>query len=468
MPPHGGGGKPPGGKPPGDYSSSGPGYSSKGPGNGHSSEASYTSKDASATKSYSSAAPSSTGNGTSGDCVLVDPTKIPETGKTRKYEFTISYRDIKPDGVLKPGIVINGGFPGPTIEANWGDMIEVTVHNALNNEGATLHWHGLLQQGTQFMDGVPSVGQCPITPGSTFVYTFKADSYGTTWYHSHYSAQYSGGAYGAIIIHGPNDSPKCADYDKDLGPVLVGDWYHDSYYSLVNQTMNTVDGRPPASNNNLVNGKNNYPCQNTTLECTPNAGLAKFKFESGKKYRLRLINPSSESTQKISIDGHKFTVIAQDFVPIVPYETDLITLAIGQRTDVIVEATGTSKDSFWFRSTLGVGPQACSLPDGISPNAMAVIYYEDADPDTIPTTTSTITEDRIFTCSNDPLTQTVPLFPISADVVGDLHTETLNIDFGNNGTNFIWTVNAISTRVDYGLSLLNEVQKGTLNPKPEW
>src|SRR5271169_2037641 len=44
-------------------------------------------------------------------------------------------------------LVINNGYPGPTIEANWGDWIEVSVHNTLD-EGTALHWHGLLQQNT--------------------------------------------------------------------------------------------------------------------------------------------------------------------------------------------------------------------------------------------------------------------------------------------------------------------------------
>jgi hypothetical protein len=126
-------------------------------------------------------------NGTS-DCVLIDPSKIPVTGKTRKYNFEISYRQIAPDGVSKQGIVINGGFPGPTIEANWGDWIEVTVKNSLGKgsdgtpEGSTIHWHGLLQHETPFMDGVPSVSQCPIVPGDTFTYRFRADQIGTSWF----------------------------------------------------------------------------------------------------------------------------------------------------------------------------------------------------------------------------------------------------------------------------------------------
>jgi FtsP/CotA-like multicopper oxidase with cupredoxin domain len=40
--------------------------------------------------------------------------------------------------------------------------------------------------------------------------------------------------------------------------------------------------------------------------------------------------------QKFTIDGHNFTVIANDFVPINPYTTDVITLGVGQRSDVIV------------------------------------------------------------------------------------------------------------------------------------
>lgn len=72
------------------------------------------------------------------------------------------------------------------------------------------------------------------------------------------------------------------------------------------------------------------------MECTPNAGISKFRFQSGKSYLLRLINTSAEGMQKFSIDGHNFTVIANDFVPINPYTTDLITLGVAQRSDVIV------------------------------------------------------------------------------------------------------------------------------------
>jgi FtsP/CotA-like multicopper oxidase with cupredoxin domain len=64
--------------------------------------------------------------------------------------------------------LINGQFPGPTIEANWGDMLMITVHNQISNptEGIGMHWHGILQKKTQYYDGVASVTQCPIAPGT--------------------------------------------------------------------------------------------------------------------------------------------------------------------------------------------------------------------------------------------------------------------------------------------------------------
>jgi FtsP/CotA-like multicopper oxidase with cupredoxin domain len=99
---------------------------------------------------------------------------IPYTGVTRQYAFVVSNMTLAPDGVEIPLIVANGQFPGPIIEANWGDWIEVAVTNNLTSEGTSLHWHGFLQTGTPFYDGTPGVTQCPIAPGKTFTYRFRA------------------------------------------------------------------------------------------------------------------------------------------------------------------------------------------------------------------------------------------------------------------------------------------------------
>jgi hypothetical protein len=49
--------------------------------------------------------------------------KVPDTGVTREYWFTIENGTAAPDGVELPVQLINGSFPGPTIIADWGDTV---------------------------------------------------------------------------------------------------------------------------------------------------------------------------------------------------------------------------------------------------------------------------------------------------------------------------------------------------------
>jgi FtsP/CotA-like multicopper oxidase with cupredoxin domain len=329
----------------------------------------------------------------------------------------------------------------------------------LTDEGTALHAHGLLQMETSWYDGVPAVSQCPITPnGGYYEMLFRADRYGSSWYHSHFSAQYSGGAHGPLVIYGP----KHEEYDIDIGPIVLEDWFHADYYSLV---VNVMNARFPFSNNNLINGRMNYPCANTTLPCAPNAGLSKFRFESGKKHLLRLMNTGAEGIQKFSIDGHQLKVIAQDFVPVVPFSTNVVTLTVGQRTDVIVEAIGKPGDSYFMRSQLAQGPR-CTLTDGVSPNALAAVYYEGADSDSMPQSTSDVTPAQLAVCKNDDLSTTEPLCKIALPTP-DV-TQRIDFDFKSNGTNFIWFLNNQTYRGDYNSPVLVDVKQGRTTFEPEW
>ena len=124
---------------------------------------------------------------------------VPDTGVTRYYTFNVAAGTTDADGVVRDTITVNGQFPGPLIEANWGDWFQITVNNDLAEEGTTIHWHGLRQSQSPEMDGVPSLSQCPIAPGQSFTYRFQAEVYGSSWYHSHYSAQANGGALGPMV-----------------------------------------------------------------------------------------------------------------------------------------------------------------------------------------------------------------------------------------------------------------------------
>ncbi|KAK1624115.1 multicopper oxidase, partial [Colletotrichum phormii] len=50
----------------------------------------------------------------------------------------------------------------------------------------SVHWHGIYQRNSNWMDGVSGVTECPIPPGEEKTYTWRGTQYGTSWYHSAY------------------------------------------------------------------------------------------------------------------------------------------------------------------------------------------------------------------------------------------------------------------------------------------
>ena len=122
-----------------------------------------------------------------------------------------------------------------------------------------------------------------------------------------------------------------------MGPVTLNDYYHKDYFTLLEGVIGTdlanENAVRPPSDNNLINGKMDFACgigagNGTTGSCINNSGLSRFSFTSGKKHRMRLINSGIQAIQKFSIDNHNMTVIANDFIPVVPYETTIITLGV--------------------------------------------------------------------------------------------------------------------------------------------
>jgi hypothetical protein len=132
------------------------------------------------------------------------------------------------DGVESQLIMINDSSPGPTIRAKLGDTVRVTVVNYLQ-EPTTMHFHGITQFGTPFMDGADGITQCAIAQGYTQTYEFIAHPAGTTFYHSHTGSQRVGGMTGPLIIEDPADDES---YDDKV--VFFQDWFHDRPDSAFN------------------------------------------------------------------------------------------------------------------------------------------------------------------------------------------------------------------------------------------
>lgn len=247
---------------------------------------------------------------------------VPDTGVTREYWFEVKEVTLSPDGFMapRPAMTINGTFPGPPLVADWGDWVVVHVSNHLYKamNGSSIHWHGIRQNYTNPNDGVPSLTQCPIAPGSTMTYKWRAGQYGSSWYHSHIGLQAWEGVYGAIIINGP----ATANYDVDKGALFLSDWTHET----VDQLHQDVQLRGPVRklSNGLLNGKNVYG-NGTNTTGSP----FHMKVQKGKSYRLRLVNPAIDTHWKFTIDNHIMTVIAMDLVPIKPFVTNVVSIGMG-------------------------------------------------------------------------------------------------------------------------------------------
>lgn len=108
-------------------------------------------------------------------------TKWPDTGVIRKYNFQITNTTCNPDGNgARYCLLVNNQMPGPTIFADWGDNVEITVTNNMPHNGTSIHWHGMRQLGTVTEDGVNGITECPIAPGDSKTYRWRATQYGSS------------------------------------------------------------------------------------------------------------------------------------------------------------------------------------------------------------------------------------------------------------------------------------------------
>jgi FtsP/CotA-like multicopper oxidase with cupredoxin domain len=297
--------------------------------------------------------------------IMTDYEQFVPPGRTRTYELTLSDAPCQPDGYKTDCLLINGQYPGPTITADWGDTIQVTVNNNLtNHNGTSIHWHGMRQYFTNWEDGVAGVTQCPIKPKSSQVYEFRAAQYGTSWYHSHFSLQYPDGILGALNINGPT----CLNYDEQIDPILISDWYHEDAFSLYD---NELAGHVNIPDSYLMNGKGVYLCNHLTdPRCTGEQPRHEIFFKKGRTYKLSIVNTAVATQFTFWIDGHNFTVVQTDFVPILPYETDTVNIGIGQRYDIIVKANA----SFDLGTNFWINARDCNNP--ALPSQLGIIRYD--------------------------------------------------------------------------------------------
>ena len=254
---------------------------------------------------------------------------IPDNAVVRHYELTARTEHITlPSGESTDAWTF-GSLPGPGIEAQLGEVMEVELKNQDVSAGVTLHWHGY--DVPNAMDGVAGATQDAVMPGQSMTYRFLAAQAGTYWYHTHQDAAEGvrKGLYGTFVVHNPT-LPR-ADTDivvagHDLGGLgLLGSSDRSSVHAAV----------------------------------------------PGSSVRVRLINTDS-LPQRYLLDGTAFKVAAVDGTEVnQPQEVTgkLLRLGAGGRMDVtftMPESEVTLRSDSAASAVVVIAP---SSPDGVNADA---------------------------------------------------------------------------------------------------
>ncbi|MCB9698081.1 MAG: multicopper oxidase family protein [Alphaproteobacteria bacterium] len=248
-------------------------------------------------------APTTADTGTPGDTfreppIAEDLDPDPSVVHVRLRAAPLAY---EVDGTTIEGFAFEGSVPGPTIEAELGQVLVADIVNDLPHP-TTVHWHGLHVPAAMDGAGMPMP---TIEPGGTFTATFELTQAGTFWYHPHLDTahQVDLGLYGAVVVRDPAEPA----VDREL--VLVLDAFGEE--AAAEHDPHLVD---PTSSRWAVNG----------------VVAPRLSLPAGTRVRARLINASNAGM--VALRDQRVIAHDQGLLPTVVVG-DLL-LAPGDRAEV--------------------------------------------------------------------------------------------------------------------------------------
>lgn len=300
--------------------------------------------------------------------------------KLVEYKLNVSEKAVSISGKGGRALTLNGSMPGPVLKAKVGDTLRVTVTNHLH-EDTSIHWHGVLLP--QPMDGVPYVSQLPIKPGETFIYEFPVTHSGTYWYHAHSALQEQQGVYGGLVFYPEHETQ---DYDEEHVLVL-SDWTAEDpeqvlanikkdpdYYALkknsVQSWLEVLKNGSEALKIRLNNAMMRMGPMDMSdigydaflINGAPLSVLSRSK--PGTRVKLRIINAGASSYFVLEYSGGAMRVIESDGVPISPFTTQRIRIAMAETYDVIVTIPEHKTYEFRASSEDGTGYAVAHMGEG--------------------------------------------------------------------------------------------------------
>ncbi|GMH24605.1 hypothetical protein Nepgr_026448 [Nepenthes gracilis] len=251
----------------------------------------------------------------------------------RYYVWTITIGTISPLGVPQRGILINGQFPGPTIDCVTNDNVIVNIINKLD-QPFLMTWNGIMQRKNCWQDGVLGTN-CPIPPNSNWTYKMQMkDQIGTFTYFPSTLMHRAAGGFGAFNVHRRSVIP--IPYPQPAGEfsVIVGDWFKYDHKVL----QKTLDSGKsfPFPNGLLINGH-------------PHSSI--FTGEAGKTYMFRVSNVGLTTSINFRIQGHVLKLVEVEGSHTLQEVYESLDIHVGQSVAVLVTLNGTVKDYYMVAST---------------------------------------------------------------------------------------------------------------------
>ncbi|CAK9165113.1 unnamed protein product [Ilex paraguariensis] len=265
------------------------------------------------------------------NCLWLFPevTIAKHAGITRHYKFNVRLQNVTRLCQTKTILTVNGKFPGPRIIAREGDRVLVKVVNHVSNN-VSFHWHGIRQLQSGWADGPAYITQCPIQTGQTYVYNFTiVGQRGTLFWHAHIT-WLRATLYGPIFILPKHNVPYPFAKPYKEVPIIFGEWWNANTEAVINQALQTGAG-PNVSDAYTINGQ-----PGPLYNCSANETF-KLKVKPGKTYLLRLINAALNDELFFTVANHTLTIVEADAVYTKPFQTDILLIAPGQTTNVLLK-----------------------------------------------------------------------------------------------------------------------------------
>ncbi|KAM5576382.1 L-ascorbate oxidase [Rosa sericea] len=251
----------------------------------------------------------------------------------RYFTWTVTYGSVSPLGVPRQAILINGQFPGPTIEAVTNDNIIVDVINKLD-EPFLITWNGIKQRKSTWQDGVLGTN-CPIPPNTSWRYKFQTkDQIGTFSYFPSTKLHRAAGGFGGFNVAHRSVIAVPYPIPAEEFTVLVGDWYNTNH-KVLQQKLDS--GNPlPLPDGLLINGLHRS---------------AIFTGQKGKTYKFRISNVGIATSINFRIQGHTMTLVEVEGANTLQEVYESLDVHPGQSVAVLVTLHGSVKDYFIVAST---------------------------------------------------------------------------------------------------------------------